>query len=74
MQRTIYIRDELVLEAHPDGSYILLRREGEPGSVCVYLNEVRYLTDATCSMAAKMAGLIVGDEEPGSNSYSGQPR
>ena len=41
MQDTIYIRDELVLEAHPDGPYILLRREGEPGSVQVRLNEVR---------------------------------
>ena len=40
MQHTIYIRDELVLEARLDGSYILLRREGEPGSVRIYLNEV----------------------------------
>jgi len=43
MQHTIYIADELVLEAHPDGPYILLRREGQPGAVRVYLNEVRYL-------------------------------
>ena len=64
MQHTIYIRDELVLEAHPDGPYILLRREGEPGSVRVYLNEVRYLADALCSMAAEVAGVVVGDEEP----------
>jgi len=54
---TICIRDELVLEAHPDGPYILLRREGEPGTVRVYLNGVRYLADAMCSMAAEMAGL-----------------
>jgi hypothetical protein len=32
MQNTIYIRDELVLEAHPEGPYILLRREGESGT------------------------------------------
>jgi hypothetical protein len=34
MQDIIYIRDELVLEAHPQGDnpHILLRREGEPGS------------------------------------------
>ena len=53
--QTIYIRDELALEAHPDGPYILLRREGEPGTVRVCLNEVRYLADALCSMAAEMA-------------------
>jgi hypothetical protein len=46
MQRTIYIRDELVLEAHPEGPHILLRREGEPDAVRIYLNEVRYLADA----------------------------
>jgi hypothetical protein len=62
VQRTIYIRDELVLEAHPDGSYILLRREGEPGSVCIYLNEVRYLADAMCAIVAEIAGLVAGDE------------
>jgi hypothetical protein len=33
MQHTIYTADELVLEAHPEGPYILLRREGEPGTV-----------------------------------------
>jgi hypothetical protein len=32
MQHTTYIADELVLEVHPDGPYILLRREGEPGA------------------------------------------
>jgi hypothetical protein len=64
MQDIIYIADELVLEAHPDGPYILLRREGEPGDVRVYLNEVRYLADALCSMAAGMVGAIVGDEDP----------
>ena len=41
MQPIIYTRGELVLEAHPDGPYILLRREGEPGAVCIYLNGVR---------------------------------
>ena len=48
----------VVLEAHPDGPYILLRREGEPGSVRVHLNEVRYLADALCSMAAEMARCV----------------
>jgi hypothetical protein len=70
MQRTIYIRDEMVLEAHPEERCILLRREGEPGSVRVYLNEVRYLADAMCSMAAEMAGFVVGDEEPGRDAGS----
>ena len=55
--QTIYIRDELVLEAHPDGPYILLRREGLPGTVRVYLNEVRYLADALCTMAVQAAGV-----------------
>jgi hypothetical protein len=62
MQRTIYIRDELVLEAHPEGPYILVRREGEPASVRVYPNEVRYLADAMRSMAAEIAGLVAEDE------------
>ena len=45
MRPTIHIRDELVLEAHleADEPHILLRREGEPGSVRVHLNEVRHL-------------------------------
>jgi hypothetical protein len=64
VQDIIYIADELVLEAHPEGPYILLRREGEPGSVRVYLNEVRYLADALCLMAAGVVGAIVGDDEP----------
>ena len=63
VQDIIFIADELVLEAHPDGPYILLRREGEPGSVRVYLDEVRYLADALCSMAAEVARAIVGDED-----------
>jgi hypothetical protein len=67
MQDTIYIADELVLEAHPDGPYILLRREGEPGSVRVHLHEVRYLADALCSMAAGVVGMIVGDEDSGAS-------
>lgn len=62
MKDTIQIRDELALEAHPEGLYILLRRDGEPASVRVYLNEVRYLADALCSMAAGMAGHVVGDD------------
>jgi hypothetical protein len=65
MQDVIYIREELVLEAHPDGRYILLRREGEPGVVRIYLNEVRHLADAMCAMAAGMAGLLAVDSEPG---------
>jgi hypothetical protein len=32
MQDTTYIADELVLEPHPDGPYILLRREGKPST------------------------------------------
>ena len=66
MPNTIYIRDELVLEAglDADGPHILLRREGEPGTVRVYLNEVRYLADALCSMAADTAGAAAGDRNP----------
>jgi hypothetical protein len=62
VQKTIYIRDDLMLEAHPDGPYILLQREGEPGAVRIYLNEVRHLADAMCEMAAEIAGLVAGDE------------
>jgi len=65
MQDTIHIGDGLVLEARPDGRYILLRREGEPGAVCIYLNEVRHLADAMCEMAAGIAGHVVGDDESG---------
>ena len=65
MKDTIYIRDELVLEAHPDGPYILLRREGEPGSVQVRLNEVRYLIEALCSMAADVAETVVNANNDG---------
>jgi hypothetical protein len=63
MQHAIYSADELVLEAHPDGPYILPRREGEVGEVRVYLNEMRYLADALCSMAAGVAGVMVGNED-----------
>ena len=65
MQSTIYIRDELVLEAHPDSDnpHILIRREGEADAVRVYLNEVRYLTDAMHSMAAEIAGSLAGDDD-----------
>jgi hypothetical protein len=64
MQSLIYIQDELVLEAHLDGhnSYILLKREGVPGPLRVYLSDVRYLMSALGSMATKMAGVIVGDD------------
>jgi len=48
----------VVLEAHPDGPYILLRREGEPGSVRVHLNEVRYLAEAMCTTAAAGARRV----------------
>jgi hypothetical protein len=65
MEHTVYIRDELVLEAHPDGAYVILRREGEPGSVRIYPNEVRHLADALCSMAAESAGPVAGDDETG---------
>ena len=70
MQDTVHIGDGVVLEAHPDGLHILLRREGEPGAVCIHLNEVRHLVDAICSMAAEMAGHVAGDEEPGRNANS----
>ena len=58
MQHTIYIRDELILEANFDteAPHILLKRAGEP-------DEVRYLADALCAMAAGMAGFLAGDEE-----------
>ena len=61
VQDTIYITDELVLEAHPEPErpYILLRREGEAGEVRVYLHEVRYLADALCSMAAEVTGVVM---------------
>jgi hypothetical protein len=65
MQRTIYIRDELVLEAHPDGPHLLLRRQGEPGAVRIHLNEVRYLADAMCAMAAEVVGFLAANGEPG---------
>jgi hypothetical protein len=71
---TIYIRDELVLEAHPEGPYIVLRREGEPSAVRIYLNELRHLADAMCSMATEVAGLVVGEEEPSGDSSSGRSR
>jgi len=65
MQGTVHIREELVLEAHPDGPYMLLGREGKLGSVRVYLGKVRHLAGAICAMAAQIAGLIVGDDRPG---------
>ena len=65
VQHIIYIRDELVLEAHPEGPYILLRREGQPDAVRISLNEVRYLAEVMCAMAAEMAGFLAGDAEPG---------
>ena len=52
VQHTIYIRDELVLKA--DVPHIPLQRAGEPDTV-------RYLADALCSMAAEMAGRVVGN-------------
>ena len=62
---TIHIRDELVLEAHLDADepHILLRREDEPDAVRVHLNEVRALISALGSMAAEMAGVIVGNAD-----------
>jgi hypothetical protein len=52
-----------VLETHPDGPYILLRREGGPGAVRIYLTEVRHLADAVCEMAAEMAvRILVGND------------
>jgi hypothetical protein len=63
----VYIRDELVLEAHPepDHPHIPLRREGEPGVGHVYLNEVRCSADALCAKAAEMVALLAGDTESG---------
>jgi hypothetical protein len=65
MQRVVYIRDELVLKAHPevDGPHIPLRREGKPDLVRTQLNEVRYLVDAMVDVAAQIAGHVVGDDE-----------
>ena len=65
MQHTISTRDDLVLEAHPKGDspHIPLRREGEPGSVCVCLSEMRSLADAMRDTAAHTAGHEVGDDE-----------
>ena len=65
MQSLIHIRDELVLEAHLDADepHTLLRREGEPGSVAVHLNETRSLISALGSMAGEMAGETVGDPD-----------
>jgi hypothetical protein len=68
MQRTIYIRDEPAVEAHPEERHILIRREGEPDSVRVYLNEVRYLADALYTMAAEMVGYLSGDKDVGGES------
>jgi hypothetical protein len=34
-------------------------------SVCIYLNEVRYLLGAVCAIAGEMGGLVVGDDETG---------
>ncbi len=67
MQPTIHIRDELVLEAHLDADepHILLRREGEPGTVHVHLNEVRYLIDALCTMTVDVAMVVTGDGDEG---------
>jgi hypothetical protein len=59
---TIQIRDELVLEAHSEERCVLICREGESDAVRVYLDEVRYLAEAMCSMAAEMAGHVVGDD------------
>jgi hypothetical protein len=71
MQNAIQTGDGLVLEAHPDGPCILLRREGEPDTVRVCLNEVHHLVDAMYTMAADVAGLIVSGGESGSDSEPG---
>jgi hypothetical protein len=57
VQPTIHIRDELVLEAHLDADepHILLRREGRPGAVRMYLGDVRYRIRAPASIAAQRA-------------------
>ena len=36
---------------------------GEPDTVRVCLNEVRYLADTLCLIVAGMAGFLVSDEE-----------
>ena len=63
MQDTVHIGAGLVLEAHADGLYIVLRREGERVAVRIFLDEVRHLADAMCSMAAEMAGHVAGDDD-----------
>jgi hypothetical protein len=74
MQDTIHIGDGLVLEAHSDGPYILLGREGESIAVRIFVHEVRYLADAMCEMAAGIAEPLTGDGEPGRDSRSGRSR
>jgi hypothetical protein len=62
-------RNESLLEACPDAvaPHILLKRAGEPDTVRIYLNEVRYLADAMCSMAGRVAGRVVGDGTDSTN-------
>jgi hypothetical protein len=43
-----------IIEAHSGAPHILLRSAGEPDTVRVYLNEVRYLADALYSMVAEI--------------------
>jgi len=49
---------------HPAAPYVLLRRE-DVRTIRIYLNEVRYLAEAMCSMAAEVAGMITGDDDVG---------
>ncbi len=62
MEDIIHVGHGLVLEACPDGPHILLRREGEPGAVRIFLNEVRYLADAMCARAESFCARTSGTE------------
>jgi hypothetical protein len=62
------------VEAQLGGRHIPLRREGKSGSVRVYLNEVRDLTDVAYSMVAGMTGLVVADDEPEGGYLCQRPR
>jgi hypothetical protein len=61
----IHIRDELVIIPHldDDDPHIVITRDGDPGQVRVYLNEVRYLVSALIDMSATLAGAVAGDQE-----------
>lgn len=61
MQQTIYIRDELVLEAHPEERHILIRRER--AGFCACLPERGTLPGRRDVLdGGGDCGLVVGDD------------